>query len=170
MFPNLWKKANVVPIHEKGEKNLIKKYCSVSLLLIFRKIFKILIFNSYFKYIDQVFTNCMHSYDHAHNMHVIGIDWEHNWELLIACPKRPLCFKKIRTTTTTGFLISNTVVPNPYSHSTTFDLKFFAPLHPYLKFQVRLIDLPQSDIQIFYGLQTDNSIWQCVNSNWTRIF
>ena len=74
MFPNLWKKANVVPIHEKGEKNLIKKYCPVSLLLIFRKIFKILIFNSYFKYIDQAFTNCMHSYDHAHNMHAIGID------------------------------------------------------------------------------------------------
>ena len=24
-FPNLWKKANIVPIHKKGEKDLIKK-------------------------------------------------------------------------------------------------------------------------------------------------
>ena len=24
-FPSLWEKANVVPIHKKGEKNLIKK-------------------------------------------------------------------------------------------------------------------------------------------------
>ena len=42
----------------------------------------------------------------------------HNWELFIARQHRPLCFKKIRTTTTTAFLISNTVAPNPYSHST----------------------------------------------------
>ena len=25
-FPNLWEKANVVPIHKKGEKNLRKKF------------------------------------------------------------------------------------------------------------------------------------------------
>ena len=30
----------------------------------------------------------------------------HNWELLIACPHRPLCLKKIRATTTTVLLIS----------------------------------------------------------------
>ena len=30
----------------------------------------------------------------------------YNWELLIANPHRPLCFKKIRKTTTTAFLIS----------------------------------------------------------------
>ena len=40
---------------------------------------------------------------------------------------RALCFKKIKTTTTTVFLISNTVVPNPYSHSTAFDSQSFAP-------------------------------------------
>ena len=47
----------------------------------------------------------------------------HNWELLITCPRRPLCFKKIRTTTTTAFLISNTVVLNPYSHRPAFNLQ-----------------------------------------------
>ena len=52
-FPNLWKKANVVPIHKKGEKDLIKNYRSVSLLPIFGKFFERLIFNSLFKYIDE---------------------------------------------------------------------------------------------------------------------
>ena len=52
-FPHLWKKANVVPIHEKGEKDLIKSYRLVSLLPIFGKIFERLIFNSLFKYIDE---------------------------------------------------------------------------------------------------------------------
>ena len=50
------------------------------------------------------------------------------WELLIANPHRPLCFKKIRTTTSTAFLNSNTVVLNPYNHSTTFIPQSFAPL------------------------------------------
>ena len=71
-------------------------------------------------------------------------------------------FKKIKTTTTTAFLISNTVVPNSYSHSTAFNPQYFAPLS---KFQVGLIDLSQSDIQILYDLQIDNSMGQCVNSN-----
>ena len=51
----------------------------------------------------------------------------HNWELLIAHPHKPLCFHKI-TTLITSFLISNTVFPNPYSHSTVFDPHSFAPL------------------------------------------
>ena len=37
-FPNLWKKANVVSIHKKGEKDLIKNYRPVSLLPISGKI------------------------------------------------------------------------------------------------------------------------------------
>ena len=51
----------------------------------------------------------------------------HNWELLIARPHRALCFKKI-TTTTTAFLIFNTVVPNPYSNSTTSNPQSYTPL------------------------------------------
>ena len=42
--------------------------------------------------------------------------------------------------------------------------------HPYLKFQIHLIDLPQSSIQVLYGLQTDDDIRQCVNSSWTGMF
>ena len=52
-FPNLWKKANIISIHKKGEKDLIKTYCPVSLLPIFGKIFERLIFKSLFKYIDE---------------------------------------------------------------------------------------------------------------------
>ena len=37
-------------------------------------------------------------------------------------------FKKIRTTTTTAFLISNKVVPNPYIHCIAFDPWSFAQL------------------------------------------
>ena len=52
-FPNLWKNVNVVPIHKKGEKDLMKNYSPVTLLPIFRKIFERLIFNSLFKCIDE---------------------------------------------------------------------------------------------------------------------
>ena len=74
----------------------------------------------------------------------------HNWELLIAYPHRSLCFKKFKTTTFTAFLISNTVVPNHYSHNTTTILNL---PHPYLRFQAHLIDMPHSDIQIFFKQQ-----------------
>ena len=53
-FPNIWKKPNVAPIHKKGEKDLIKNYFAVSLLPIFGKYFERLIFNSLFKYIDEI--------------------------------------------------------------------------------------------------------------------
>ena len=81
----------------------------------------------------QAFANCVHGYDCAHNVHanashVYGIDWEHNLELLTACPHGLLSFKKIRTTTAAVFLISNTVVPNPYSHSTALDPQSFTLL------------------------------------------
>ena len=99
------------------------------------------IFNWSWPIFKQIFTNCMHGYDRAHNVHangvihaqkfVQGIDWECNRELLITCPHRRLCFNKIRATTTTAFLISNTAVSNLYSHSTAFNLQSFAPL-PYV--------------------------------------
>ena len=44
-FPNEWKKANIVPIRKKGNKQLIQSYRHVSLLPICRKIFEKVIFN-----------------------------------------------------------------------------------------------------------------------------
>ena len=60
VFPDDWKKSNVVPIHKRDSKNLIKNYCPISLLPIFSKIFERLIFNSLFNYFKQnkLFTEC----------------------------------------------------------------------------------------------------------------
>ena len=44
-FPTEWKKANVVPIHKRDDKQNVKNYRSVSLLPIFGKILERLIYN-----------------------------------------------------------------------------------------------------------------------------
>ena len=40
LFPQIWKYANVVPIHKKNEKNLKGNYRPISLLPVFGKIFE----------------------------------------------------------------------------------------------------------------------------------
>ena len=45
VFPDNWKKANILPVHKKGNKQLIQNYHPVSLLPISSKIFERLIFN-----------------------------------------------------------------------------------------------------------------------------
>ena len=52
-FPNEWKKANIVPIHKKSDKQLIQNYRPVSLLPICGKIFEKVIFNSLFEYLEK---------------------------------------------------------------------------------------------------------------------
>ena len=52
-FPKEWKKANIVPVHKKHDKKLIKIYLPVSLLPICSKISEKVIFNSLFKYLDD---------------------------------------------------------------------------------------------------------------------
>ena len=44
VFPKDWKKSNVVPIHKKEPKNLIKHYRPISLLPVFSKVFEWLVF------------------------------------------------------------------------------------------------------------------------------
>ena len=56
-FPILWKKTNIVSIHKKGEKDLIKRYRPVLLLPIFGKIFKRLISNSLLSTLKRM--NCV---------------------------------------------------------------------------------------------------------------
>ena len=43
VFPNDWTKANVIPVHKKGNKQLVSNCRPVSLLPIFSKIFEKLI-------------------------------------------------------------------------------------------------------------------------------
>ena len=50
LLPDQWKKANVVPIHKKGDKQLIESYKPVSLLPVCDKLFERHIFNSLFNY------------------------------------------------------------------------------------------------------------------------
>ena len=49
-FPEIWKKENIVPAHEKEDKMLVKNYPSISLLPIFGKMFERVIYNSLFNY------------------------------------------------------------------------------------------------------------------------
>ena len=61
-FPNEWKKANVIPVHKKGDKQIINNYRPVSLLPICSKIFEKIICNSLFKYLeDNKLLNCNQS-------------------------------------------------------------------------------------------------------------
>ena len=50
-FPSEWKKANVVPIHRKDDKQILKNYRPLSLLLIYVKIFERMINNRTFEYL-----------------------------------------------------------------------------------------------------------------------
>ena len=49
-FQEIWKKANVVPVHKKEDKTFIVNYRPISLLPIFGKISERLIYNSLFNY------------------------------------------------------------------------------------------------------------------------
>ena len=52
-FPKIWKKANVVPVHKKEDKMLVKNYCPISLLPIFVKMFERGIYNSLYNYFQS---------------------------------------------------------------------------------------------------------------------
>ena len=47
-FPNEWKKTNVVPVNKKGDKQILKTYRPISLLLIAGKIFERLLYDRMF--------------------------------------------------------------------------------------------------------------------------
>ena len=52
-FPLEWKKAKVVPAHEKGDKQIPKNYCPIFLHLITRKIFERMLYNNMFEFFLQ---------------------------------------------------------------------------------------------------------------------
>ena len=59
-FPNNWKKSNVVPIHKKGDEQLLQNYCPVSLLPICSKIFEKIIFNPMLEFLEENSLLCPH--------------------------------------------------------------------------------------------------------------
>ena len=60
IFPATWKMANIIPVHKKEEKNIVKNYRPISLLPIFAKVFERLLFNSLFSHFHDngLFTKC----------------------------------------------------------------------------------------------------------------
>ena len=52
-FLNNWKESNVVPIHKKGDKQLLQNYQPVSLLPICSKSFERIVFNPIFEFPDE---------------------------------------------------------------------------------------------------------------------
>ena len=52
IFPEIWKSANVVPVHKKNQKNLKHNYRPISLLPIFGKILEKLIFDTLHQHLD----------------------------------------------------------------------------------------------------------------------
>ena len=52
-FPIEWKKANVIPVYKKGNKQEISNYRPISLLPIFSKIFERIIFNNICDYMHE---------------------------------------------------------------------------------------------------------------------
>ena len=53
VFPNLWKKANITPIHKKGDKNDVKNYRPISVLPLCGKLFEKLIYDALYSYFEN---------------------------------------------------------------------------------------------------------------------
>ena len=52
-FPDVQKKANVIPVHKKGDKLELRNYCPVSLLRICGKIFEKLLYNALYSFFED---------------------------------------------------------------------------------------------------------------------
>ena len=53
IYPNTRKKSNIVSFHKEGDKQTVNNYRSVSLLPIFGKVFKKVLFNPIFGYLQD---------------------------------------------------------------------------------------------------------------------
>ena len=58
IFPDLWKKSNIVPVHKKANKLLLQNYRAVSLLPILGKILEKILFTSTSEYLQE--NNVLH--------------------------------------------------------------------------------------------------------------
>ena len=50
-YPDIWKKSNIIPVHNKNDKQLIQNYQPISLLPIFGKIFEKVAFNRIYNFL-----------------------------------------------------------------------------------------------------------------------
>ena len=52
-YPDIWKISNIIPVHKKNDKRLVKNYRPISLLTIFGKIFEKIIFNKIYYFLME---------------------------------------------------------------------------------------------------------------------
>ena len=52
-FPDIWKRSNIIPVHKKGDKQIVNNYRPVSFLPIFSKILEKLLFNSTMDFLEE---------------------------------------------------------------------------------------------------------------------
>ena len=52
-FPDIWKWSNIIPVHKKGDKQLVHNYRPVSFLPIFRKVFEKILFDSIMDLLEE---------------------------------------------------------------------------------------------------------------------
>ena len=50
-YPDNWKKSNIIPVHKKNDKQLVKNYRPISLLPFFGKLFEKIIFNRIYNFL-----------------------------------------------------------------------------------------------------------------------
>ena len=50
-YPDIWKRSNIIPVHKKNGKQLVKNYWQISLSPIFGKIFEKIIFNKIYNFL-----------------------------------------------------------------------------------------------------------------------
>ena len=53
IYPSTWKKANVIPVHKKDDKQCVNNHRPLSLLPVFGKIFEKLILNEIYSFLDS---------------------------------------------------------------------------------------------------------------------
>ena len=52
-YPFIWKRSNIIPVHKKNDKQLVKNYRPISLFPIFGKIFEKIIFDRLYNFLSQ---------------------------------------------------------------------------------------------------------------------
>ena len=52
-YPDIWKKSNIIPVHKKNDKQLVKNYQPISFLPVFGKLFEKIIFNRFYYFLLQ---------------------------------------------------------------------------------------------------------------------
>ena len=62
VVPQMWKRANIVPIHKKGAKSSPSNYRSVSILPLFSKVLERLVFSSLFEHVKPALSDKQHGF------------------------------------------------------------------------------------------------------------